>query len=144
METQSIWHPWHGMRRLRREMEQLFGDLAPTWSWPLTGDYPPVNIWRTDTGLTLEAICPGVDRETLDVTSVGDAVTLRCEHKPPMDLPADRSQRRERPVGTFIRTVAVGERFDSERTQATYVNGILRVELSRAAEAAPKKIQIQS
>jgi HSP20 family protein len=144
METRSIWHPWHEMHRLQREMEQLLGDLAPAWRWPLTGDYPPVNIVRQEGSLTLEALCPGAERDTLDVTVVGDAVTLRCERKPPADVPAERYQRRERPVGTFTRTIAVGERFDPDRTQATYTNGILRVELARAAESAPKKIQIQS
>jgi len=144
METRSIWHPWHEMRRLQRDMEQLFGDLAPAWRWPLTGDYPPINISRTDSGVTLHGLCPGADRDSLDVTVVGDAVTLRCERKPPDDLPAERCHRRERPMGSFTRTIAVGERFDPERTQAAYTNGILRVELARGAESAPKKIEIQS
>ena len=144
MNTRSIWDPWQDMRRLQREMEHLFGDVAPARHWPLTGEYPPLNIVRADGGLTVEALCPGVDRSTFDVTVIGDALTIRCERKPAADVPAERYHRRERPVGAFTRTVAVGERFDSERTQATYMNGILRVALSRAPEAAPKKIAIQS
>jgi HSP20 family protein len=138
-----MWHPWHEMQRLQREMERLFGDLAPEWRAPMAGEYPPMNMRRTEHGLAVEALCPGVDRNTFDITVVGDAVTLRCERKPPADLPADRCHRRERPVGTFTRTIVVGERFDADRTQATYTNGILRIELARGAEAAPKRIQIQ-
>ena len=144
METRTIWHPWQEMRRLQREMEHLFGNLAPAWRWPLTGDYPPLNIVRADNGLTVEALCPGVERNTFDITVVGDSITIRCERQPPADIPAERYHCRERPVGSFTRTVAVGERFDPDRTQATYANGILRVALSRAAEAAPKKIAVQS
>jgi HSP20 family protein len=144
METRSIQHPWHEVRRLQRDMEHLFSDLPPAWRWPLTGEYPPLNIARTDNGMTLDALCPGVERETLDVTVVGDAITLRCERKPPADVPPERYHRRERPVGTFTRTIIVGERFDPDRTQATYKNGLLRVELARAAETAPKKIEIRS
>jgi len=144
MDTRTIWHPWQEMRRLQREMEHVFGNLTPTGRWPLAGDYPPLNITRSDGGLTVEALCPGVERDTLDITVVGNALTIRCERKPPADVPPERFHRRERPVGTFTRTVAVGERFDPDRTQATYTNGILRVALSRAAEAAPKKIPIQS
>jgi HSP20 family protein len=144
MNSRTLWNPWNEMRRLQREMEQMFGDVAPAWRWPLTGDYPPLNVVRTDEGLRLEALCPGVDRNSLDITVVGDAVTLRCERKPPDDVPAERYQRRERPVGAFTRTIGVGERLDTDRTRAEYKNGILSVELRRSAESAPKRIQIQA
>ena len=45
------------MRRLQREMEHLFADLTPAWRWPLTGEYPPMNLTRAETGITLEALC---------------------------------------------------------------------------------------
>jgi HSP20 family protein len=144
MDSRSIWHPWHETRRLQREIDQLFGDLAPAWRWPLTGDYPPINIMRTDGSVTVDALCPGVDRDTFDITLVGDSLTLRCERKPPADLPQDRCHRRERPLGGFTRTITMSERFDPDRTQAKYTNGILRVELTPAAESSTKKIPIQS
>lgn len=144
METQPVFHPWHDVRRLQREMDQLLNDLAPAWRWPLTGDYPPLNIIRTDSGVALEALCPGMDRDTFDITVVGDAVTLRCERQPPADVSAARCHRRERPSGTFTRTIATGERFDPDQTRATYRNGVLRVELGHTAATAPKKIAIQS
>lgn len=91
----------------------------------------------------LESVCPGIERESLDVTLVGDALTIRCERKPPADVPEEQYRRRERPVGVFTRTVTIGERFDPERTEATYTNGILRVQLARAG-AESKKIPIHS
>ena len=45
---------------------------------------------------------------------------------------------------TFARTLSVGERLDGDTAQATYTNGILRVQLAAGPEAAPKKIAIQS
>ena len=79
MATRSIWDPWQDMRRLQREMEHLFADSKPAWRWPLTGEYPPVNVTRREAQMTMEAFCPGVDRATLDITVVGDAVTIRGE-----------------------------------------------------------------
>jgi HSP20 family protein len=144
MDTRLMWHPWHEMRRLQREMEHLFGDLTPAWRWPLTGEYPPLNLTRDDEGITLEALCPGADRPSLDINVVGDAVTIRGERKAEPDLVDDRYHRRERSLGAFTRTVSVGEGLDPDRTQATYTHGILRVRLARAPEATPKKIPIQS
>jgi HSP20 family protein len=139
-----MWQPWQEMRRLQHEMEQLFGDLTPAWRWPLTGEYPPINFTRDEQGIALEALCPGVDRTSFDISVVADALTIRGERKAEADVPEARYQRRERPLGAFTRTVSFGEPLDPTRTQATYTNGILQVRLARAPEAQPKKIPIQS
>ena len=144
MKAQTMWHPWQEMRRLQHEMEHLFGEHAPAGRWPLIGEYPRMNLTRDDTGITLAALCPGVDRSTLDVTVLGEAVTIRGERKAEPDVPEERYHRRERPLGAFSRTVGLGERLDPDKTQATYTNGILTVRLARVPEAAPKKISIQS
>jgi HSP20 family protein len=137
MDTRALWDPWQEMRR-------LFAEAAPAWRGPLSGEFPPVNVTRAENGITLEALCPGVDRESLDVTVVGDAVTIRGERKPEPGVTEERYHRRERPLGPFSRTVGFGERLDAEQTSAVYANGILRVRLARAPEATPKKIPIQS
>ena len=143
MQTRSMLDSGQEMRRIQSEMERLFADLAPAWRWSLAGEYPPVNLSRDETSVTVEAQCAGVDRATLDITVVGDALTIRGERKPEPDIPSDAYHRRERPLGAFTRVLSVGDRFDPERTQATYVNGILRVQLARAPETMPKKIEIK-
>ena len=50
---------------------------------------------------------------------------------------------RERPIGTFTRSLGLRDRLDPDRMQATYTNGILTVQLARVPEATPKKIPIQ-
>jgi HSP20 family protein len=144
MDRRAIWDPWQELRRLQREMEHLFADATPAWRWPLSGEFPPVNVTRGDRGITLEALCPGVDRDSLDISVVGDAVTIRGERKPEPGVPEERYHRRERPLGAFTRTIGFGERLDADQTQARYTNGILRVQLARVPEATPKKIPIQA
>ena len=144
MDIRTIRNPWYEMRRLQREMEHLFGNLTPAWRWPLTGEYPPVNITRGDTGIMVEALCPGVDRASLDISVVGDALTIRGERKADPNVSEEQYRRRERSLGPFTRTVQVGEPLDPDRTQASYTTGILRVQLARVPEATPKKIPIQN
>jgi HSP20 family molecular chaperone IbpA len=47
-------------------------------------------------------------------------------------------------MGPFTRTLSVGEALNPDQTEATYANGILRVQLARAPEATPKKIPVKS
>lgn len=141
MDPQAFRHPWHEMLRLQREMERMFSGLVPFGRLP-KAEYPPIAISREENTLTVESLCPGVERESLDVTLVGEALTIRGERKPPADVPEENYRRRERPVGVFTRTLSIGERFDPDRTEATYTNGILRVRLARAGTES-KKIPIQ-
>jgi HSP20 family protein len=117
---------------------------TPTRRWPLSGEYPPINVTRDDKGITLEALCPGADRATLDISVVGEAVTIRGERKPEPEVPEERYHRRERQLGPFTRTIGFGERLDADQTKAGYTNGILRVQLARLPEATPRKIAIQN
>ena len=142
MNAHTFRHPWHEMLRLQREMERVFSGLTPSGRWPLMAEYPPIAISRGENTLTVESLCPGVERSTLDVTLVGEALTIRCERKAPADVAEERYRRRERPVGVFTRTIDVAERFDPDRTEATYKHGVLRVQLGRTG-VAPKKIAVQ-
>ena len=144
MNGAMTWQPWQEMRRLQREMERLFGDGNAFWRSSLGGEYPPINLTRNDEGITLDVLCPGISRESLDVSVVADAVTVRGERLIEPNVPEAGYHKQERPLGTFTRTVRIGERLDPDHTQANYSNGILQVQLTRAPEATPKKITIQS
>jgi HSP20 family protein len=89
-------------------------------------------------------MCPGADRATLDISVVGDALTIRGERKAEPGIGDEHYHRRERALGPFHRTIALGERLDGDRTVASYANGMLRVELARQPELTPKKILIQN
>ena len=144
MASLARWNPWQEMRRLQSEMENLLGNVTPTARDAGAGFTPAVNVTRRDESITVEALCPGADRESFDVTVVGDTVTIRGERQPEPGVPDERYHRRERPLGAFTRALSLGERLDPERTEAKYSNGILRLQLARSPEATPRKIQIQS
>ena len=143
MNARFMVDPWLEMRRLQREMEHLVTRM-PAWRWPLRGEYPPLNVVRDAKGIVVEAPFPGVDRASLEVTVVGDALTIHGHRQAETGVPEERYYRRERPLGSFTRTLSVGERLDGDRAEATYTNGILRVRLAASPEATPKKIAIQS
>jgi HSP20 family protein len=144
MASPSMWSSWREMQQLQREMERMFADAAPMRRGPLGTEFPPMNVTRAEAGITLEVLCPGVDRSTLDLSVVGDAVTIRGERKSDPAVTDGQYHRRERVFGAFNRAVALGERLDGERSTATYTNGILRVQLVRHPDTTPKRVPIQA
>lgn len=142
MASRSPWDPWGEMRRLQRDLETLFDRSMGRRAVP-ADEYPPVNVTRGEGGgLIVDALCPGVDRATFDVTLVGDALTIRGERRAEA-VPDNRYHRRERQVGPFARTVRLGDRFDPDRVVANYRDGVLRITLSRAPEARARRITIE-
>jgi HSP20 family protein len=135
MVRRPSWDPWQDVRRLQRDIEHLFE----------RGGRGGVNITQTPDGLVfVEAVCPGADKETLEVTVIGDTLTIKGERKPEAGVGEAQYHRRQRVTGPFTRTVRLGERIDADQVQATYAHGILLVQLARAPEASPKRIAIRS
>jgi HSP20 family protein len=54
----------------------------------------------------------------------------------------NRYYRRERPVGAFTRTVTLPEPIDPGSVNADYRNGVLKVHMTKAEQAKPRKVKI--
>jgi HSP20 family protein len=137
------WNPWNEFERLRADMTRLFGlgDLTVAEPEP---DFPRLNVRRTPDHVVIEAVAPGLDRDALEITAVGDAVTIRGQRRRDPEVPADRYLRREREGGRFARSVRIGTRLAPDQARAAYSDGILRVEVPYAPEAKPHRVPIAS
>lgn len=131
------WDPFAEMRRLQAEMNQLF-DNTSTLSPARV--YPPVNLWLGDNSVAVTAELPGVSADDVDLTIREDTLTIRGERRP-IDEQVGW-HRRERPCGTFSRTVGLPFRVDPDQVQARFKNGVLEVELQRPEADRPRKITI--
>ena len=127
----------------RRDMERLF-DSVTGFAWSRPGVFPPINVTETPEAVLVRAELPGIDARNLDVTVENDTLTIAGERQA-MQAEGDASyHRREREWGTFRRSFSIPSRVEADRVKARYVNGILTVEMPKAAEARPKQIAVQA
>jgi HSP20 family protein len=49
---------------------------------------------------------------------------------------------RERPEGTFVRRLFLGEGLDTDNVEATYHNGVLTIAIPVAEQAKPRKVEV--
>lgn len=140
LRPRRLWDPWREMGRLSREMDHLFGAFPFRLREEL--EFPAVNVTRLPERVVIEALAPGIDRSTLDVTAVGNTVTIRAERTGEPEVEADAYHRRERATGRFVRTITVDERVSTENVSAVYRDGVIRIELPYAPEAKPRKITV--
>ncbi len=140
------WFPFFDVGKTLEEMDRMFGPLGQpvgVRSVP-RGTFPAVNVYEQGDKVVLMAEIPGVKPEQLDLTVLGDSVTLKGERREE-DLPdGERFYRRERPVGAFTRTVTLPEAINPDSVQAQYKDGVLKVRMEKAEQAKAKKITIKS
>ncbi|MDX1614931.1 MAG: Hsp20/alpha crystallin family protein [Candidatus Promineifilaceae bacterium] len=131
---------WRDLRRLQREMDHLLGGTRG----PIRNVYPAMNIWVSDEGVIATSEIPGVDPDDLDITVVGETLTLSGTRQPEEMAQDVKYHRRERGYGDFSRTFELPFRVDPDQVEARFRNGVLHIMLPRLAADKPKKISVSS
>lgn len=102
---------------------------------------PAVDIYETPEGLVVKADLPGVAKEGLDVRVENNLLTIRgrAAHAAPGDL-----LYREYELVKFFRQFELNEQIDQLKISAELKNGVLTLNLPRAEEAKPRRIEIRA
>jgi HSP20 family protein len=113
-------------------------------TWRRRPTYPLMNVWSSADGVIIDAELPGVDPKDVDISVLGDELTVRGKVNAGQDGTDETYHRRERPAGEFARTLQLPFRADAGAVKAHYRNGVLRLTVPRSEEEKPKKIQIEA
>jgi HSP20 family protein len=144
--------PFSGLDALRREIDRTFEEFwserSPrTWRGAfLPGraarQYPLVNVSEDDANLYVEALAPGVDPKTLDLSVAQGMLTIQGEKPGLAQVSAEAYHRNERAAGRFVRTIELPVEVEGAKVHADYRNGLLLVTLPKSEKARPKQIPI--
>ena len=100
----------------------------------------PMDAWREGDVFFVEFDLPGIDQDTLDLDIERNVVTVHAQ-RPAVD-PNREMLATERPRGVFSRQLVLGENLDTDRIEASYQEGVLRLRIPVAERAKPRKITI--
>jgi HSP20 family protein len=141
------------MARTRREIDRILGEGGlSSWTFPFSRisflpgrasrAYPLINISEDNNNFYVDALAPGLDPETLNVSVTGDQLVISGEKKP-KNIKSEYIHRSERAAGQFTRSLSLSAGVESEKVQANYTNGVLKVVLPKVEAAKPKQISIK-
>jgi HSP20 family protein len=88
------------------------------------------------------AALPGVKPNDVEITMVGQTLTLRGEMKAGDEVEKDQYLYRERRYGAFSRTLQLPVRVEGDKAEATFTDGILTLRVPKAEEVKPRQIRI--
>jgi HSP20 family protein len=146
------WNPFEDMEALRREIDRAFTEFGRGESplhrvafLPALGPrrYPLVNLSEDKDKIYIEALTPGVDPKSLNVTVLQNRLTVSGEKSPiEGNVKAEAFHRNERASGKFMRTFDLPVEVDDGNVEAEYKDGLLRVTIPKAEKAKPKQITV--
>jgi len=102
----------------------------------------PIDAWRDGDQFIVELDLPGVKTDSLDLDVERNVLTVRAE-RPGLDQSREMLAA-ERPRGVFSRQLFLGDNLDTDKIDASYHDGVLRLTIPIAEKAKPRRIQITS
>ena len=120
-----------------RELDRLAEHVLGTTARPAV---MPMDAYRDGESFVVELDLPGVSVDAISLDVERNVLTVRAERPGPQQ--GREMVAAERPAGVFSRQLFLGETLDTERVQAAYRDGVLRLTIPVAERAKPRRIEI--
>lgn len=131
--------------QLRREMLRLLDTASgDTEADGGAGVFPPLNISQDDNSFYIRAEVPGIKPAEISISALRNRVSISGRREIPREHERVSYHRKERPEGSFDRTVTLPAEVDAERVEARYADGILTLALPKAEQAKPRQITVKT
>ena len=135
-----------------KSFNNLIDDFFPQfpsllWNEPTAnlGQSVPVNITQKENGYELELVAPGFTKDDFKIQLEKNLLTVSAEKKLEEQNENEKLIRKEYKFQSFKRSFTLDEKIDSEKIEAKYESGVLKINLSNKEEvkAPAKQITIQ-
>jgi HSP20 family protein len=99
-------------------------------------------VFDDDDNIVVRLEAPGMEKTDFDLKVLGDRLLVRGEKHIERERTEGRYHVTECAYGRFERTIPLPERVDSDKAQASYKSGVLKVELPKAAPQRRAAIKV--
>ena len=133
-----------GFPLMRRDLSRLFDELwdVPEESRELAW-LPRVDVTEANGHFFVRAECPGMEAKDVRLSIEDGVLTLEGEKRAEHEEKDERTYRRERRYGSFLRRIPLPVAVDPAKVKAEFKNGLLTVTLPKSAVRSEKNIPIQ-
>ncbi len=134
--------PWKPLLDNFDEMEhflQPYQSMHPSID---RGIIPPVDIYEKGSSLIIETPLAGVDPNMVEVSVEGDMLTIKGSMERKTEIDEANYYRKEVRSGTMFRKIPLPVQVLGEKAEASFNQGMLRIDIPKAKEEEKKTIKI--
>jgi HSP20 family protein len=136
--------PFGELLQLRRAMERMFDDpfFRTVSTTRAASRRMPLDVYETPDAIIIEAALPGIRPEEVEVSVLGDTLTLTAGSESDTGSEENGYRWREVQRGKVTRSVALPQGVVAEQASATFENGLLRLSVPKAQPAEAVRIPV--
>jgi HSP20 family protein len=128
-------------------MDRLFEEsfIQPRFVAPLRESFTgrlPVDVVENPNELIVKASIPGMKPEDIEITVVGDSLTIKGTAQSEVKQEKENFVVQERHFGSFRRTLNLPVAVQADKAHADFENGVLTLTLPKVEEIKPKQIKV--
>jgi len=123
-------------RELDRVAQQVFGTTGRPAAMP-------IDAYRKGDEFVVLFDLPGIDPASIELTVERNLLSVHAERRRPGDEQVELIIG-ERPHGAFSRQLFLAETLDTDRLQADYTDGVLRLRVPVKEQAKPRRVDIST
>lgn len=143
------WTPARELLTMRDQMDRLMDEF---WgqNWTRRGGYEatvatfPMDVYQTDKEYVVKATLPGVKADDLDVSIVGETLTIKATTNQNEDVKDESWLMRESQYTAFSRSITLPSEVQADKVDASLDGGILTLRIPKAEAVLPRSIKVKS
>jgi HSP20 family protein len=121
--------------------ESIFNDTF--FNDRMVARVPAVNISETAENYHLELAAPGLKKQDFKISLDRQVLNISVEQRNESNEEGKRFSKKEFSYTSFVRSFALPELADQNRIEATYADGVLKVDIAKKEEAKMASRQIE-
>ena len=131
--NREVW-PFPGFGR-------FFDDMLSTWPPATRNVRPAMDIVEDEDKLTVKTELAGVAKDDVHIMIEDGVLAITGEKKSDREE-NDNYHLVERSFGSFHRSIKLPTNVDANKVSASFVDGVLSIEIAKAEHSKPRKIDI--
>jgi HSP20 family protein len=137
-------NPLGELMSLRQAMDRLFEDsfVRPGTQLSSGENQLALDIRTASDAIVVEAALPGVKPEDVNISVLGDTLTITAAHRAEDSREEDGYLYREIRRGSFSRQVTLPGGLKTDAATASFDNGLLTLTIPKAEEVKPRQIPV--
>ena len=138
--------PFRDFEWMRRDMDRLWNSFFErgTLRSEEGGEWlPSLDVAETKNEIVVKAEVPGLEPKDIDISLSDGLLTIKGEKKQEREEKEKNYHLVERSYGSFARSIRLPNEVQSDKINASYKNGVLKIVLPKSEEAKKKEIKIK-
>ena len=140
----NVGNSFLDFERMRHDMNKLaerFGKGLPSFS--TAGVFPLTNVTEDGNNYYIRAELPGMKTEDIEISATDSNLSISGQRIIPREGNNVRYHRREREAGKFSRMISLPGSIDTDKVEASFMDGILTIVLPKSEAMKPKQIEVK-